>query len=89
MTIYALLLYAISSSTAVSDSDRMSAVIYERYRDQPTLELVSAGQAAAPVDPHEGDKPIRLAADSGIAHQTAQTARVRGGHNAGNLGKEP
>ena len=44
MTLYALLLYAVTTSTGLSDSDRMRVVL----ADPPSLELVSAGQLWAP-----------------------------------------
>jgi len=49
MTLATLLLYAVTSSTAMSDSDRMATVIAWSYRDQPSLELVQAGQTSAPM----------------------------------------
>ena len=49
MTLYALIIYAVTSSTGLSDSDRMALVLANAYRDQPTLELVTAGQNHAPV----------------------------------------
>lgn len=44
MTLYQLIVYALLSSSAVGDSDRMAA----QFHDQPTLKLASAGQTSAP-----------------------------------------
>jgi hypothetical protein len=49
MTLYALLVYAVLSSPAVSDSQRMATVIAEKYRRIPDLELVEAPQTSAPL----------------------------------------
>ena len=54
MTLYQLLLYAVLTSTAKSDSQRMTAVIAAHYADTPTLNLVEAGQKSAPVCPEGG-----------------------------------
>ena len=42
MTLYTLLLYAVTSSTALSDSDRAAML----WRDQPSLEIVLAKPVA-------------------------------------------
>lgn len=49
MTLYALLIYAVTSSTGLSDSDRMALVLANAYRDQPSLALVQSPQVFAPV----------------------------------------
>lgn len=43
MTLYALLVYAVTSSTAISDSERMAVQF-----NQPSLTLVAAPQKTAP-----------------------------------------
>ena len=51
MTLYALLVYAVTTSTGTTDSDRMRVVLAYAYRDQPSLELVQAPQTQAPITP--------------------------------------
>jgi hypothetical protein len=45
MTLYALLIYAVTSSTAMSDSERMA-------RQLQRQEVFAAPQVQAPVDPY-------------------------------------
>ena len=42
MTLWALLVYAVTSSKAYSDSDRIAAVIYQAHRDKPSFAVVVA-----------------------------------------------
>ena len=55
MTLYALLLYAVTTSTGTTDSDRKRVVIAAHYADPPSLELVQAPQTQAPVTPWGGE----------------------------------
>ena len=49
MTLYTLLVYALLSSTAVGDSDRMA----RQFANTPTLDIASAGQISAPAQPYD------------------------------------